>query len=134
MQWDSSENAGFTKGTPWIKVNPNYTEINAEKQLSEPESVFACYKKLIWMRKHYDVIVDGRFELLLPDDEQFFAYTRENASEKMYFICNFYGNEAVCPLDEPWENMELLYCNYSETETENVYRPYEARIYYMTKR
>jgi glucan 1,6-alpha-glucosidase len=134
MQWDTSENAGFTKAEPWIKVNPNYTEINAEKQLSNPKSVFACYKILIQMRKRYDVIVDGRFELLLPDDEQFFAYTRENASEKMYFICNFYGNEAVCPLDEPWENMELLYCNYSETETENVYRPYEARIYYMTKR
>jgi glucan 1,6-alpha-glucosidase len=131
MQWDASENAGFTKGTPWIKVNPNYIEINAEKQINDPDSVFACYKKLIQLRKQYDVIVDGRFELLLPEDKEFFAYMRENPTQKLYVICNFYGNEAACPLDEPLEKMELLYCNYKETQNTNIYRPYEARIYYM---
>ena len=86
MQWDGSENAGFTEGTPWIKVNPNYKEINAQSQIEDPNSIFSCYKTLIQFRKKYDVLVDGKFELLLPDDEKFFAYTRETEREKMYII------------------------------------------------
>ena len=127
MQWDGSENAGFTEGTPWIKVNPNYKEINAQSQIEDPNSIFSCYKTLIQFRKKYDVLVDGKFELLLPDDEKFFAYTRETEREKMYIICNFSEETVTCPLEE---NMELLYNNYGDADN-NVYRPYEARIYYM---
>lgn len=132
MQWDSSVNAGFTKGKPWINVNPNYVEINAEEQLKNPDSIFMCYKKLIKLRKKYDVFVDGSFELLLPDDTSFFAYTRQNQNEKLYIICNFYGKDAICKLNKDLSKMELLYGNYSGEKTD-IYKPYEARIYYTKK-
>lgn len=132
MQWDSSSNAGFTEAEPWIKVNPNYKEINAENQIDNADSVFSCYKTLIGLRKKYNVFVDGRFELLLPEDKEFFAYERESQEEKLLVICNFYGKTATFRLDADWDTMELLYCNY-KTDDSNVYRPYEARIYYKKK-
>ena len=66
MQWDDSENAGFTTGTPWLKVNPNYKQINAAAQVNDEASVFNYYKKLIRLRKENDIIVYGHYELLLP--------------------------------------------------------------------
>lgn len=69
MQWDDSANAGFTTGTPWIKVNDNYDKINAKSQVDDPDSIFSCYKKLVQLRKDYPVFVDGKFTLLLEDDE-----------------------------------------------------------------
>lgn len=69
MQWDDSANAGFTTGTPWIKVNDNYDKINAKSQVGDPDSIFSCYKKLVQLRKDYPVFVDGKFTLLLEDDE-----------------------------------------------------------------
>ena len=77
MQWDDSENAGFTTGTPWIKVNPNYLQINAKAALKDKDSVFYYYQKLIQMRKEYEIIVDGIFEGLLEDDENIYAYRRK---------------------------------------------------------
>ncbi len=133
MQWDSTASAGFTEGTPWIKVNPNYTEINAKQQLKDPDSVFACYKTLIQLRKTYEVFADGAFELLLENDPEFFAYTRENQQEKIFVICNFYGKTCDCPLEENWREMNLLYGNYQSIEMECTYQPYEARIYYLKK-
>lgn len=133
MQWDSTANAGFTEKTPWIKVNPNYTKINAADQTDNPDSIFSCYKTLIQLRKKYNVFVDGRFELKLPDDTSLFAYTRDTKDEKMYVICNFYAEDAICQLDVNLENMELLYGNYGKNGKINVYKPYEARIYYTRK-
>lgn len=133
MQWDSSDNAGFTEATPWIKVNPNYVKINAAEQINDPSSIFTCYKTMIQLRKKYNVFVNGRFELILPNDTSFFAYTRETQDEKLYVICNFYGEDAVCCLDENWEDMELLYGNYEENKKTDIYKPYEARIYYIKK-
>src|SRR5699024_5776769 len=76
MQWDDSENAGFTTGTPWLKVNPNYREINAASQVNDPDSVFSFYRRLIALRKEYAAFVDGEFELLYAEDPDIFAYTR----------------------------------------------------------
>ena len=76
FQWDDSENAGFTTGTPWIMVNPNYTEINAAEQMGRADSVFNYYKELIRLRKTNDVIVYGTYELLLPDDKELYVYER----------------------------------------------------------
>lgn len=132
MQWDSSSNAGFTEEEPWIKVNPNYKEINAENQIDDADSVFSCYKTLIGLRKKYVVFVDGRFELLLPEDKEFFAYERESQEEKLLVICNFYGKTATFRLDVDWDTMELLYSNY-KMDGSSVYQPYEARIYYKKK-
>lgn len=133
MQWDASANAGFTSGTPWIKVNPNYTEINAEDERRDPDSVFTCYKTLVRLRKEYPVFVDGHFELLVPEDEDFFAYTRENDNEKLCVICNFYGEKAKFKADGERKGMELLYGNYKTDGENDLYQPYEARIYYKKK-
>ena len=132
MQWDATEYAGFTNGTPWLKVNPNYVEINAKDNLEDPDSVFACYQKLIALRKHYPVFVDGHFHLLLEEDEHFFAYMREDENSEMLVIANFFDQEVNFPLDLNLENYTILYQNYKK-DTGNLYRPYEARIYYKQK-
>lgn len=129
MQWDASENAGFTQGIPWLRVNPNYKEINAASQLYDENSIFACYKKLIRLRKTWDVFVDGTFRMLLEDDENFFAYQRENVYRKLLVICNFFGCTLEYPLEADWENMELLIGNYDSIERPEIFRPYEARMY-----
>ncbi|MEY8390288.1 alpha-glucosidase [Lachnospiraceae bacterium 45-W7] len=133
MQWDSTANAGFTQGQPWIKVNPNYLQINARQQMEDADSVFACYQTLIRLRKKYEVFEEGTFELLLEDDHDFFAYARENQKEKIFVVCNFYEKTVDCQLEEDWENMDLLYDNYKLTRQNNRYQPYEARIYYRKK-
>ncbi len=130
MQWDDTENAGFTTGTPWIKVNDNYKTINAKSQVNDPDSILNCYRKLVSFRKEYPVLVDGSFKLLLAEDENIFAYERKNADETLLVVCNFYGNTVKMPLTEETEDMELLISNYKETEDSSVLRPYEARMYY----
>lgn len=133
MQWDSNENAGFTTGTPWIKVNPNYKEINVELARQDENSIYNCYKNLIRFRKTYGVFVDGAFELLLKEDKNIFAYTRTNTKEQLLVICNFYGEKVKCPLDFMTNPQNLLISNYQEIETSDILRPYEARMYLQRK-
>lgn len=129
MQWDASANAGFTTGEPWIRVNPNYVTVNAADQVEDPDSVFNCYRKLVQLRKDEPVLVDGRFEMLLGEDENIFAYTRENGDSRLLVICNFYGETLEAPLAELRKNMELLVSNYKDAKESEVLRPYEARMY-----
>ena len=86
MQWDDSTNAGFSTGTPWIKVNPNYTEINAREQLQRPDSVFHHYQKLIQLRKQHEIIVYGKYELLDGTNPDVYAYTRALDNEKLLIV------------------------------------------------
>lgn len=132
MQWDVSDNAGFTTGTPWLKVNPNYVEINAKDNLEDPDSVFACYQKLIALRKNYPVFVDGHFHLLLEEDENFFAYIREDENSELIVIANFFEHHVNLPLELDLQDYTILYQNYKDASG-NLYRPYEARIYYKQK-
>ena len=131
MQWSKEENAGFTSGTPWMKVNPNYTEINAEAELADENSVFYYYKRLIRLRKEHPVFADGEFELLLEEDEQIFAYTRTNADTKLLVCVNFSDKAAECPVLNDWENAETLIRNYPEECKNGQMRPYEAVIKIM---
>ena len=124
MQWSDSPNAGFTVGTPWIKVNPNYKEINAESQISDKSSVFHYYKKLIQLRKEYDIIIDGHYNLLLPEDERIFAYERILGGQKLLVICNFTQEEAECTLANINEGTVLI-SNY-ENHKPHMMQPYEA--------
>lgn len=126
MQWDASENAGFTKGTPWIEVNRNYREINAECQLAEPESVFRYYKRLIELRHKMEIIVYGSFEMLMKESEQVFAYKRSLDGQILYVFCNFTENSVIC--DEIPHNGKVLISNYGEGHSE-ILRPYEAVVY-----
>jgi len=133
MQWNDEENAGFTQGTHWLKVNPNYTEIHAAAQVNDGDSVFACYRKLVHLRKEYPVFVDGDFRLLLEDDENIFAYTRTNKDSRLLVICNFYDRTVSFSLEEDISDMELLATNYRETGSAGTLRPYEARMLYLKK-
>ena len=133
MQWDDSANAGFTTGTPWIKVNDNYDKINARSQVDDPDSIFSCYRKLVQLRKDYPVFVDGKFTLLLEDDENIFAYSRKNEEKTMIVVCNFFDKEIPMPLAKECGDMEVLISNYKDTSDMSVLRPYEARMYIRTE-
>ena len=128
MQWTAGVNAGFTTGEPWLPVNENHSFINAEAALADPESVFHHYRKLIELRKTYEVFRKGSFRLLLPEDPNIFAYVRRTEKEQLLVVCNF--TDAEQPLEEiavP-ENARCLLSNYADSA--NALRPYEARIYY----
>ncbi|NSB23798.1 glycosidase [Clostridium saccharoperbutylacetonicum] len=135
MQWDDSENAGFTSGQPWIKVNPNYKEINVKSQLKDENSIFNYYKKLIKIRKSNPVVVHGKYELILEENKEIFAYTRTLENEMLLVMCNFTGNETQFAIERKIEFKfkELLISNYSVNENDLVDRiklkPYESRIY-----
>ncbi|MCR4782740.1 MAG: alpha-glucosidase [Lachnospiraceae bacterium] len=127
MQWNSSLNAGFSSCKPWIKVNPNYVEINSESEVSNPDSVFNYYKKLISLRKKYDVFCDGKFKLLCPDDEKIFAYTRETESEKIMVVCNFGEDEVSLGGKLKTHDGKILISNYGDC-LEGKLRAYEAYV------
>ena len=128
MQWDASENAGFTTGTPWIAVNPNYKKINVEDQLKREDSVFNYYKKLIRLRKENEIIVYGNYELLLPEDENIFAYVRSLDGKKLLTVCNFSKSEQKFDF-QGYENAEVLISNYNRDAGEDgILKPYEATV------
>jgi oligo-1,6-glucosidase len=132
MQWDDSAQAGFTNGAPWIKVNPNYKEINAAQQLEDPNSIFYYYQKLIRLRKEKDIIVYGGFEPLYRDDEQIFAYIRRQDQEKLLTVCNFSDKNAEMEIPEEFKGAECLITNLDRTVFEGkiVLKPYEAFVLY----
>ena len=100
MQWDDSANAGFTSGTPWIDVNPNYITINTEAEKKDPDSVLNYYKAMIAFRKAHPVIVDGSFKEYYPDSDRIFTYVRENDSEMLYVILNFSATKFALQIPE----------------------------------
>ena len=100
MQWDATVQAGFTSGTPWIAVNPNYTYINVSDAAKDPNSILHFYRQLIALRKNSEVLRTGDFTLLLPEDPQLFAYSRSLGEEKILVCCNFSDREADFPFPE----------------------------------
>ncbi len=133
MQWNNTANAGFTTGTPWIMVNPNYPKINAKEQVERPDSIFHYYQKLIKLRKAHEIIVYGSYQLLLPDDPNLYVYTRELAEEKLLVICNFTDTRQSFTLPSDWnsDQMHCLIANYPERvpEKQMLLNPYEALVY-----
>ena len=132
MQWDSTENAGFTTGNPWLAVNKNYKFINAEDCLQDKDSIFYHYKKLIDIRKHNDTIIYGNYKLLLPEDKNVFAYSRELNGDKIVVVCNFYNKEINLNFKEDFNNVEILLSNYKDSSIlmkDLKLRPYEAIMY-----
>ena len=128
MQWDASENAGFTTGTPWIAVNPNYKKINVADQLKREDSVFHYYQKLIRLRKENEIIVYGNYELLLPEDENIFAYVRTLDNQKLLVVCNFSKIEQKFDFSG-YENAKILISNYNRDAGEDgILKPYEATV------
>jgi oligo-1,6-glucosidase len=135
MQWTASAQAGFTTGTPWIKVNPNYHEINAQAALDDPDSIFAYYQQLIRLRKLHPVIVYGTYDLILESHEQIYAFTRTFQDEQLLVLLNFTNDAPMITLPNQLNlnNRELLIGNYASIETDDgvqlTLRPFEARVY-----
>ena len=125
MQWDASPNAGFSDGEPWLRVNPNYEEINVAAQLRDPHSILWFYRKMIWLRKQQDVLVYGNYELQDVGHESIFAYTRTNEEKTLLVITNL--TEYACYWDEP-ESARCLLHNYQQPDPKQLL-PFEARVY-----
>ncbi len=132
MQWDDTEHAGFTSGTPWIAVNPNYKTINAKVELADKHSVFHYYKKLIALRKSEawgELLAEGDYEPFLEDDPDIFLYMRSHGGKKLLVIGNFHGEEKTVAL--PAKIAKVVLSNYPEPHMWDgwiVLRPYEAMM------
>lgn len=131
MQWDASDNGGFTSGTPWLQVNKNYKTINATAQVNDPDSVFAYYKKLIALRHTNEVMVNGVYDVLIPDHPQIYAYTRTLGDKQLLVLCNDSDTNVAIPAEiqeKIHAAKNILIQNYKDTD-ESTLRPYEAVVY-----
>lgn len=135
VQWNGTCHAGFTTGTPWIQVNPNFSEINVEAALKDSNSIFYYYKKLLQLRKDQQnlVMIYGDYQQLMADHPQIYSYIREYQGDRLLVLLNFSKEESVFSCDLPYEVDELLITNYSVEDSEVIreirLRPYEARVY-----
>jgi len=128
MQWDSSDNGGFTQGSPWFKVNPNYHEINVSEDMNSNKSVFKYYQNLIKLRHDNLIFKDGSFELLLPEDKNVFAYIRELGNEKLLVIANLSDSDHEVDLLKKYSEYKEILGNYSTKNNGLELRPFEAKI------
>lgn len=135
MQWDESENAGFTTGRPWIEVNPNYKEINVEKALKDENSIFQYYKKIISLRKKHEIIVYGNYQEYYPKHKYLYVYTRTLNKQKLLVVCSFTDKKVrfKLPKDIKFKKAELILSNYDVKDCldDFITRPYEARVYLL---
>ncbi len=135
MQWNAGPQAGFTSGKPWLKLNPRYHEINVDQALADKDSIFNYYQKLIGLRKSVLAIIYGRYDLILPDHAQIYAFTRTLDNERLVVALNFSTQPAAftLPADITYKESTLLIANYPVASGEDVHaftlRPYEARVY-----
>ena len=137
MQWNNSENAGFTTGQSWLKINPNFSEINVEHAMNNQDSIYYYYKKLIQLRKEHLTLVYGSFKLILEDHHQIFAYLRTWKDDTFLIMTNLFDKETSyqLPVDCQYKNAKLLIGNDNVSETSvmnGVLKPFEARVYRLT--
>jgi glycosidase len=128
MQWNNKDHAGFTSGKPWIRVNPNYIEINVEKDRNDHKSIFHYYQKLIQLRKESDLIVYGTYELL-ESEPQLYAYTRKLGEEKWMIVCNFTDETVESSLLDQLQTSNIVIKNYHSDVEKGKLRPYEAVVW-----
>lgn len=137
MQW--TKEGGFTTGTPWLAMNPNYTEINAEDSLANPESIFYTYQQLIRLRKEHALLTEGSFELLLAEDPELFIYKRTNGGDETWLVVgNFSGTPRILTRQEaqvPDTAFKEIISNTKVTETSDGFElaPYDAFILSFTE-
>ena len=129
FQWDDSEHAGFTTGTPWLKVNPNYTEINAEAQERDENSVLNYFRNLIKLRKENLVLIYGETSPVDAKNKDVFAYTRELDGRKILVLLNFKSHETTIETDLDLSTAKVLAANYKEVSKDKTLKPYEAVVF-----
>ena len=132
MQWNKDKNAGFSNQTPWIMVNPNYLTINAEDEINNSNSIFYTYQKLIQLRKNYEIITLGKYELMIKDNENIYAYKRLYKDEEMIVYCNFSNQEVV--YDSSILNDEKILIQNYEKHQKGTLKPYESIVFYQKSR
>lgn len=130
MQWDNTENSGFTTGMPWLKVNPNYNEINVKKQEQDPESILNYFRKTVQLRKNNLVLVYGKYSLLDKENPDVFAYLRELDGKRVLVLLNFTDKNTSYNLNLKLGKYEVLLNNYNDTTKikNNTLRPYESLV------
>lgn len=130
MLWDGTEHAGFTSGTPWLPANADRDVVNAVAELADPDSVFHHYRRLIELRHTDDVVVDGRFELLLPDDPALWVFTRTWESVMLLVLANCSSSAATITADAVPDltGSEVLLPTHG-TSYDLTLRPWESRIH-----
>lgn len=136
MQWSSEPEAGFTTGSPWLGVNPNYPDINVEQALNDPDSIYYYYKKMIQMRRTTPALIYGHYELIAKEHDQVYAYLRSYDSVVYLVLVNLFNESTELDLTEELELGEMKLSNYKvrdECKTKMSLRPYEARVYKVAK-
>lgn len=129
FQWDSSENAGFTDGKPWLKVNPNYPQVNSEVQENDPDSILNYFRKLIDLRKKHRTLIYGEYQLLDSTNKSVYAYSREDENGLYIILLNFTANKAEFNIDFDLADAELIIGNYKKTTYTSFLKPYEACVF-----
>lgn len=135
MQWSAGENAGFTTGTPWIKLNENFKNINVEAQQQDEGSILNFYKRMIQMKKANDVFTYGIYDEVIEDNTRMFAYTRTLGSERVIVLANLSDQPVPVPKQEGivYDAAQLMLNNYTVPEEtssgELILHPYETRVY-----
>ena len=129
MQWSGAPHAGFTRGEPWLRVNPNFSQINVEAEEADPDSVLHYYRRLLRLRKACTVVQEGSFALLLPQSDAVAAYTRSLNGQTLHVLCNFTDRPQPVSGLLPASGAEIVLQNYPAQEDPSVLRPYEAVVY-----
>ncbi|MGV9708387.1 glycoside hydrolase family 13 protein [Streptomyces sp. NPDC003483] len=131
MQWNSSGQAGFTTGQPWLPVNPNHVRINAADQQNDPDSVYHYYRRLIELRHNEPAVVDGDFTMLLPDDERLYAFTRRLGTTELLIIGNFTDRTVRAEIGDAaaWSSAQLVLTNLATPPVNLTMEPWQAAIY-----
>ena len=134
MQWDDSENAGFTSGTPWLKAAKSYSEINVNNEIQGP--IFTFYQKLIALRKKLPLIAEGSYKPAYEDSQQVYAFERQLGDEKLLVLNNFYSDPITVDVLPEYQNGEVLLSNYEVAQIAAVValRPYESLAIIVNKR
>ena len=121
--------AGFTTGAPWLKVNPNYLELNAAAQENDPDSCLNYFRRLVRLRKEEPTLIYGQYTLLDKDNPHVFAYTRELAGKKLLILLNFKDKPATLKAARDWKRATPVLGNYASLSTNGHLQPFEAAIY-----
>jgi oligo-1,6-glucosidase len=129
FQWDESDNAGFTHGKPWLKVNPNYKEVNVKNQENDRDSILSYFKTLIELRKKYKTLIYGNYQLLDATNKSVYAYSRKDENGLFLVLLNFTSVDARFDIDFDLNDAELIMSNYFDANLKEVLEPYQACIY-----
>ncbi|VLU93343.1 alpha,alpha-phosphotrehalase [Streptococcus pneumoniae] len=131
MQWDASENAGFSTGTPWLKAGKSYKYINVENEIQGP--IFTFYQDLIRLRKEMPIISEGSYKPAFEDSKQVYAFERQFEDQKLLVLNNFYAKEVEIDLPAVYQNGQILISNYEDAEVSEkiLLKPYQTLAIYV---